>query len=1028
MRRVFKIIGISLAGFLILILLSAVALRLYYSDSKIKSVLESSLGDAFGGRVTIGDLRLDHWLTIQLSDIVVKNENVDSGWLEIGRVDIDIDLRELLSKTLHVRRFAVEGGRFDYANIPSFDSSSAAGDSTAGFGALPLRIIVDNFTVSGMTIIGPELDGVLGIELDNFYLGGLTDYSFSYDIRLDSGHLHYLADTLKATGDFELSLAGSVSDSLPAGQRLVLNIADTRLNFPEEYALGDMEVTVLATTDPGSKRIVFDSLGVSLNDRTIIGFKGDIDLSSGLRLALDASGTVWQVADFADLANRLRIPLKPKGEMLLSEGRIIYTESGILYDFTLDITDVGLRFGEEILIAGINGQVFSDGDLEQIVFGSSLTIDSIMAVSPDGSVVKLRGISSAVESEISESDYSLNITSGIVDFLGGRLDFDAFSENSKVTGGLKISDINLAQVSSGAAGYADTVVFGLLDLTVDIGGVLDSITSVLRADAKNVTVIAAGDTLSLGDQGLEINSITRLNPDLMKTSIDYTVGPLIKGKGELEYPFGKSSGDSLVVSYNLDIDNSLLPSYFPSSLARAIGDIDISGLSNLAGRLTSPSDSIALQGSTDLSVYPTDLLVEDFRSLLFQLVSVSKIELSPDSVTVSFNGNIDELYAEEYSDLPFPDIRFGGELVSLNDTTWSLSSFTAEIPSHNVNLSVYGQFGTSGDIDFSDLVVEFDFTAQEPVPLNSLISASGRVSARSQLKQYGDLLDFSGSLSMDNVILTGENDLYCGGINGEIPFYGELNLYDSMFVAGQPDRALNRSTFRKITHANRLSTGYGAVSVDVVASGDIAATNLEIDLLFRDGSLEIPSFSGEFLGGTLGGDLSLDFTDVNMLREYPDYANFKYDVALEAAGLDFNQLVYGFGPYSSKADLSAAAYFQGRGIVMPGEDYDIDGRFHISRMGPEVIDRILDFIDPENQNPGVVQTRSLLNKKLLGIINMSYKPKEFIIEIKHGSLYPALYMSQPFITSVIPLMRIPMPIRYGRIPLDIILAGTEEKK
>ncbi|MEE9553759.1 MAG: hypothetical protein V3W18_05625 [candidate division Zixibacteria bacterium] len=1022
-----KISAIVLAIIVIVPVIFVLGLRLYYSDSRLRSIVEDKLGEGLESHVSIGDLEIDGWLGLRLENLVLRETEADSTWMEINEIQIDFAPGEIISRNARFREISVRGGSINYGLIPAFDTSAGSGEETDDFVRSPLKVLIDTFSLTGFRITGPEIDFMLDLDLDDIVFSGIDDYSFSYDIKTDSGRFHYFSNTLSARSDFEFSADGFISDSVSASQRIDFNLANIKIGFPEEYIIGDFRTALLATTKPESSKIVIDSVGFSLNSRSIIDFEGDIEFAPRQRLKLDASGTVWRVSDFADLANRLDIPLKPTGDVLLSEGRLVYTSSGIIYDFTLDISRLGFEFGEELKVAGINGQIFSDGDLGQIIFGSSLTVDSLIAVSPDGSTVRLKGISSAVEAEISESDYSLNITSGIVDFLGGRLDFSAFSENSRVSGELRVSDLDLARVSSGGTGLVDTTVFGLLDLTVDIGGDLDSVSTIFRADAENVIVITEEDTLRLGDQGLEINSVTLLGDENIKTSLDYTIGPLITGEGEIEYPLGQSGGDSLVISYDMEVDNSLLPSYFPTSLARAIGDIDISGISNLTGRLTSHPDSIALMGSSDLSVHSTDLLVEDFRSLLFQLVSVSEVEIAPESVLVSFRGNIAELYAEEYSDLPFPDVRFEGKMASKSDTTWELLSFVADIPSINSKVTAYGEFGIIDGVDYSNFNLKIDFQSDEPVAINSMISVNGKIYSEVTIKQLGEVLKFDGTLGLDNVTLTSVNDFYCVGLKGDFPYSGSLNLSDSLFVKRAGEATINRSTFRRNRRAE-MESGYGTITAEIVSFGDIASTNLSIALLFRDGVLEIPSLTGELLGGNLGGGIRLDLTDMNMLREYPDYENIRYELSLETANLDFNQLVYGFGPHADKANLTSAAYFSGRGIVASGEDYDIEGLFHISRMGPQVIDRILDFIDPENQNPGVVQTRSLLNKKLLGFINVSYKPEEFIVEIKHNSLYPGLYMSQPFYANLIPLMRIPMPIRYGRIPLDVILAETEENR
>ena len=175
------------------------------------------------------------------------------------------------------------------------------------------------------------------------------------------------------------------------------------------------------------------------------------------------------------------------------------------------------------------------------------------------------------------------------------------------------------------------------------------------------------------------------------------------------------------------------------------------------------------------------------------------------------------------------------------------------------------------------------------------------------------------------------------------------------------------------------------------------------------------------------GQIALDFEKVNLLREYPNYQDLRYDFRLETASLDFNQLIYGMGPFETRASFTADAAFGGQGIIASGEDYSIEGNLHISEMGKGVIDRVLDVIDPENENPAVAQTRSLLHKKILGIMDASYRPTRFSFEIRHGSVYPSLYMDQPFFADVIPLLRVPMPVKYGRIPLKTIIDNMGEK-
>lgn len=1026
MVKILKISSIVVLGLIVCLILFVVGLRLYYSDDRLKSVLEDQLSDSVGGKASVDKLELTGWLNLGLTNLTIKDMGDDSIWLKLDDLELEIAPWDLLSKRLHIRKIALNGGFFDYSGLPVYDTTQAEPSEKPGYVLLPFTLAVDSCSADGIRISGPDADLILNLRLDDVTFVGPNDFTFSYDIKGESGTMHFKDDSLGLDADFVFSLTGTVSDSLSNRQRLSFKVGDLMLHIPDQYEIGNLDVYAEATPEISAGKIVIDTLGFSLNGNPLIDFTGNVVLQPELRLELDAGGTLWEVAGFADLAHRLKIPLRPRGTVAMREGRLVYTLSGVMYDFAIDISNLGFEFGNNLKVTGVNGRIYSDGDLEQIIFGSSISVDSLSAFTPEGSRVDLSGISSDIEAEITGSEYSVNITSKIVDILGGKLDFSAFSDNSKLSGELKISDMNLARISVEGSGN-DTTAFGILDLTIDIGGVLDSITADLRADAQDLTILAGKDTLNLGRQNLEIKSITLVGKNKLRSTMDYSVGPLVKGTGEVWYPLGKLGSDSLTLIFDLDVDNSLIPDYFPGSLSASLGPVDLSGKSGLKGRLTSPTDSLVLQGRSELSISPTDLLLEDFQSLFSQLVSLSEVEISRDGVDVDFSGDIGELYAEEYSDLPFPDIKFDGKIVSISDTSWRLTGATARIPSINTIISATGDFGLTGSESYSNFDVTIGFASPEPVKLNSMISMQGELEAGVKISQNGDDLDFSGKLSLEGVSLTSEDGFICGPVNGNIPLRGRMNLRDSLFV--NMGRAVPQefSTYRRNRIADLPDLGYGNIVIDAVSYGDLYARNIQVDASFRDGLIEIPYLFGEILGGSFIGDFSFDLREINMMREYPNYENIRYSVSFETVNLDFNQLIYGFGPFEKKANFTSAAHFSGSGIPVLDEDSSIEGVYHISQMGPKVLDRVLDFIDPANQNPGVIQTRALLNKKFLGIISLSYKPREFIAEIKYGALYPALYMTQPFYADFIPLARIPMPIRYGRIPLNSLMTGMEEQ-
>jgi hypothetical protein len=149
---------------------------------------------------------------------------------------------------------------------------------------------------------------------------------------------------------------------------------------------------------------------------------------------------------------------------------------------------------------------------------------------------------------------------------------------------------------------------------------------------------------------------------------------------------------------------------------------------------------------------------------------------------------------------------------------------------------------------------------------------------------------------------------------------------------------------------------------------------------------------------------------------------------MELTELDFNQLLFDFGPFENEANFSADANFTGNGLLGTEENFAINGAFHITEMNRDVALRILQIIDPENQNPGVIETRKIMERKVLGLIDLSYSPQRFSFELKHGSFYPRLFMDQPFYADFLPLARIPMPVEYGRIPVKSLFKSLMEVK
>ncbi len=1026
MAKTLKIVSAAAALFFLTIILLALAARLYFSDTRIKGLLENYAGQSLDSRATIDSLTINGWLDLDIRDLKISEKNTGTPWLVIEDLRMSFDPFALLSARLSIDELIVSRGFLDYSKIPAVGSGESETAETDSGLKTPLDITLNRCRVNDFEITGPEADFAVNIDIAGFEFSDLNDFSSSFGIIIKDGLIHYLSDSLRADGSFEFDLTGHIASEGKTEQKLSLSLRDLMISIGDTYPVGDIDLASEISADIAEKSIAINNLRIDFDNTKLIEFSGLVDLKEPPKLDLKAREADWKLAKFDRLVKQWGIPLDLRGDLSLEEAEIRVTPSAVSYDFTLALSNIETGYSDQIRIDGINGRIFSSGDMGEIIFGSSLDIDSVTGTKADGSVVRLRKISTAIETEITDADFNFNITSGISDFMGGAFDLSAFSQNSRVQGELKAANLDLAEISSRVAGRNDTSVFGIFNLTVDLSGVLDSINARISARADGMRIVEDSDTLSLGTQNFTMSAITIIRNGFIDSKADYRAGDVIVGKASVNLPIQTSSRDSLVFSFDLDIDNALIPGYLPPSLISAVGALDLSGQSALSGRFASSTDSVSFRGTSSLTIKPTDILIEDFQSLFSNLVGISEVKIDEKGVSISSNNDIGELYAENYSDITFPMVNFSGEIISSSDTTWRLTNAMIMIPSIKTSVAAVGEIGYSQNVPFSNITLHIGFESPDPVRLAKEITIDGAFQADLNLAQTGDLLSISGGFDPYNVNIVMLEEYRVRGISGHLPIRGEFNLAESLFVGTSDPADIISSRYIRERSSGTASELTGQIDIQKILAGPIVVSEIGVDIAFENGVLRIPDFSGTLLGGNFSGQILADFGNVNLMREFPDYEKLKYRFAIEMTGLDFNRLVNQFGPYEKKAEFSADASFAGRGIIAKGENFTIDGNFHISEMGSDVANRILDVLDPDNQNPGVTQTRSLMNRKFLGIIDLSYRPDNFSFELKHGSVYPRLFMDQPFFAEAIPIIRIPMPIEYGRIPLKTILNAVKE--
>ena len=113
------------------------------------------------------------------------------------------------------------------------------------------------------------------------------------------------------------------------------------------------------------------------------------------------------------------------------------------------------------------------------------------------------------------------------------------------------------------------------------------------------------------------------------------------------------------------------------------------------------------------------------------------------------------------------------------------------------------------------------------------------------------------------------------------------------------------------------------------------------------------------------------------------------------------------------SDLNLNMEFRGIGLN-PEKDIDVGGYLYITKIGSRFTDNFLTSLDPKGVDKSIKETKRLLD--------WGYKPKLISFEIKHGNMYPTIFLTKGSLKSkLIPVNLSGGKIELARIPLKFFL-------
>lgn len=188
---------------------------------------------------------------------------------------------------------------------------------------------------------------------------------------------------------------------------------------------------------------------------------------------------------------------------------------------------------------------------------------------------------------------------------------------------------------------------------------------------------------------------------------------------------------------------------------------------------------------------------------------------------------------------------------------------------------------------------------------------------------------------------------------------------------------------------------------------EMRVNDLELTWGVTGGGLHIWRLAAKALGGSLVGRLNLLLTDV-----VPSFS-----LQLEFSDVNVGYLIEGVEP-TEGAEINGDLRLSGSGADFDDiiTRFDLEGSANITRIGKQVLDKMLLFLDPDGTNPSITQVRGLLGslQKQPELVTMDLKNQRMTMKIR---VVDTGFSLLSLFTSFIDLSEFTIP----RIPIADIL-------
>jgi hypothetical protein len=1018
------------AGAATLVVIAALVFSLVYPEEKLKGLVLDLVNENLQGEVTVGPVFISPLTGVVARDLVVLSGEefdrapavlldefvlrYDLGEL-LGENRISIDVAEALGMEVYLIEIPGLGWNVEHLVIPSEEE-----EEPFTWDSLPVDVRLRRFVVRDLSLavsdgISASLGGVRvvlkGLDTAN---PGPVDVRVQKDpgpvsVRLGPAEAPQAAGRIEELAlNLNLSVAEDPLTAKVVSGDFYLAASGIELSSPLGFApAGGLTLRGSFNADLDEERFSLTGGQLSLGDYLSVGMDLAASVGDEPRAVMDLR---IENADLSPLARDLS-PLLPE---LYASGSVSgAVDLDVRLSETLEPEEA--LVGAELSLIGVNaGMQLPMGPARVAGLDGRVTLGTAVELADPKPLVNLS--TRLTLSSAEGGPYSVGNLRLAAD---GAVDLANLS-----TRGLKL-DLKAGRLSSlvepGPLLASDVAVEGVF--SADLGGGSFAVEG-LQSSLKAAQFSGAGIPGPLSVHDVFLGGSLTAEPEGGNFTLDgarLDLGDALHWRGSAKVrDFARGGASIDIDGLEVDLDRTLKlipPGVFELPPVTPVGKVSVQGRVEVASGALENPDPAALVRSlrTDIAVELADVSVGIPQGGADGLNGLLTLDLDSGTGDFELDAAVDRVVL---ADLPVPVegivLKLKGrlertEVLLLETLDAGVDSLDFDLTGNGavsdltetpiVALDLQGRLGRIGrplkaGEGIADLEgqVGFELNLRGPVLGPKPMQVTGRVRLHQVNFKQGGVFAVNGvegELPIDSKVVLGKPLPLPGGVEtAESPF-GERR-YELLAPFTPPPN---------LTVEEILVTAGGM--------RDIRVDDLEFTWAVSGGGLHVWRLTMKALGGSLLGKLNLLLTD-----EVP-----AFNLQLEFSDVNVGYLIEGVEP-TEGAEINGDLRLSGRGSDLGDliRRFDVEGSVNITRIGKEVLDKMLLFLDPEGTNPSITQVRGLLGRiqKKPDLVTMDIKNQRMTMKIR---IVDTGFSLLALFTSFIDLSEFTIP----RIPIAEIL-------